>query len=63
MDYKNMAKTPDGSERPNYNYLKRRRCALNMQIRLAMQSYDTEMKEKLERELEEINKQIKHIGG
>lgn len=34
-----------------------------LSIRLRTQSYDMEMKEKPERELEEINKQMKHIGG
>ncbi len=47
----------------NYNQLRQRQCALNMQIRLAMQTYDMEMKANLEKELEEINKQIKYLGG
>lgn len=50
------------TQKASYSHLKRQQCALNMQIRLAMQSYDMDMKEKLEKELQDINQQMKYFG-
>lgn len=63
MYYKKIYQEAGGMRNMNYNQLRQRQCALNMQIRLAMQTYDMEMKANLEKELEEINKQIKYLGG
>lgn len=58
MNDKQMAQMADDIRMNRYNQLKQQQYALNMQIRLAMQAYDTDMKASLEKELEEINRQI-----
>lgn len=58
MNDKQMAQMADDIRINRYNQLKQQQYALNMQIRLAMQAYDTDMKASLEKELEEINRQI-----
>lgn len=63
MKNKNSSKEIPSIKKTPYLDLKQQQCALNMQIRLAMQTYDLQTKERLEKELEEINRQIKRIGG
>lgn len=58
MNDKQMAQMADDIRINRYNQLKQQQYALNMQIRLAMQAYDTDVKASLEKELEEINRQI-----
>lgn len=58
MNDKQMAQMADDIRMNRYNQLKQQQYALNMQIRLAMQAYDTDMKASLEKELEEINRKI-----
>lgn len=63
MNQKNTSQVVNDLRKTCYNNLKLQQCALNMQIRLAMQTYDGDMKVKLEKELKEITRQIKYIGG
>ncbi|HBN57177.1 MAG TPA: hypothetical protein DD414_10415 [Lachnospiraceae bacterium] len=59
MNRKNISKVAADIMQTHYNILKQQQCALNMQIRLAMQTYDTDTKVRLEKELDEINRQLK----
>ncbi len=43
-----------------YTFLKEQQCSLNMQIRLAMQLQDKSVQEDLEKQLEEVTKQLKY---
>lgn len=63
MNQKNTSQTINDLRKIHYNSLRQQQCALNMQIRLAMQTYDLDMKVRLERELNEIIEQIKYLGG
>lgn len=63
MDNKKIYKAVTDIKRTDYSNLKQQQCTLNMWIRLAMQTYDKDMKARLEKELEEINEKIKYLGG
>lgn len=63
MYNKNISQTVNDLRKTHYNNLKQQQCALNMQIRLAMQTYDMDMKVRLENELADINEQMKRIGS
>lgn len=39
--------------------LKQQQCALNMQVRIAMENHDVHAQKKLEKELEQIEEQIR----
>ena len=58
-----MSKVAADIRMVHYNSLKQQQSALNMQIRLAMQLYDAETKLMLEKELEEVKRQLKSFGG
>lgn len=62
MDRKNGLQAAVDLRKTHYNNLKQQQCALNMQIRLAMQMYDTDMRVRLEKELEEVNRQMRDFG-
>lgn len=61
MNNKNMSKVAADIRMVHYNSLKQQQSALNMQIRLAMQLYDTKTKLMLEKELEEVKRQLKSL--
>lgn len=61
MNNKNMSKVAADIRMAHYNSLKQQQSALNMQIRLAMQLYDTKTKLMLEKELEEVKRQLKSL--
>ncbi|MEY8339399.1 hypothetical protein AALB16_15505 [Lachnospiraceae bacterium 62-35] len=63
MNNKNISQVVNDIRKTRYNNLKQQQCAVNMQIRVAMQTYDMDIKVRLEKELEEINEQIKCLGG
>lgn len=63
MDRKNMAQAEAELKKTYYLHLKQQQCALNMQIRLAMQTYDPDMKARLEKELEKVSERIRSFGG
>ena len=63
MDNKKIYKAVTDIKRTDYSNLKQQQCTLNMRIRLAMKTYDKDMKARLEKELEEINEKIKYLGG
>ncbi len=63
MESKNISNMVVDIRKTHYSNLKQQQYALNMQIRLAMQTYDVDMKRRLEKELEEINEEIRYLGG
>lgn len=63
MNHNNELQAANDIRKTHYNNLKQQQCALNMQIRLAMQIHDMETKVRLEKELKELNEQIKYLGG
>ena len=63
MESKNISNMVVDIRKTHYSNLKEQQYALNMQIRLAMQTYDVDMKIRLEKELEEINEEIRYLGG
>ena len=63
MNQKNTSQTINDLRKTHYNNLRQQQCALNMQIRLAMQTHDLDMKVRLESKLNEIIEQIKYLGG
>lgn len=62
MNRKNGLQAVTDLGKTHYNNLRQQQCALNMQIRLAMQMYDTDMRVRLEKELEEVNRQMREFG-
>ena len=58
MDHKSRMNTGVDLRKTYYNSLKQQHCALNMQIRLAMETYDMDTKALLEKELEGINQEL-----
>lgn len=63
MESKNISNMVVDIRKTHYSNLKQQQYALNMQIGLAMQTYDVDMKIRLEKELEEINEEIRYLGG
>lgn len=63
MNHNHELQAANDIRKTHYNNLKQQQCALNMQIRLAMQIHDMETKVRLEKELRELNEQIKYLGG
>ena len=63
MESKNISNMVVDIRKTHYSNLKQQQCTLNMQIRLAMQTYDVDMKKKKKKELEEINEEIRYLGG
>lgn len=63
MGSKKVSNASSDVRKTDYYHLRQQQCALNMQIRLAMQTYDIETRIRLEKEMEEINRQIKCISG
>ncbi len=50
-----------GIRKTKFTCLKDQQCALNMQIRLAMQLHNRQAQEKLEKKLEDVTKQLECI--
>lgn len=50
-----------GIRKTKFTCLKEQQCALNMQIRLAMQLHNRQVQEELEKKLEDITKQLEYI--
>lgn len=47
-----------GIRKTKFTCLKDKQCSLNMQIRLAMQLHDRQVQEELEKQLEDVTKQL-----
>lgn len=62
MNGDNRSNASSNIRKTAFNRLKQEQCALNMQIRLAMQLHDTQEQARLEKELAEITARIRRIG-
>lgn len=60
MDNTQSTNASSGIMKTKYTFLKEQQCSLNMQIRLAMQLQDKSVQEDLEKQLEEVTKQLKY---
>lgn len=62
MENNNMFNLASNTMSTRFTSLKQQQCALNMQIRLAMQIHDAQAQADLEKEMEKINNQIKCVS-
>lgn len=60
MDNTQSTNASSGIMKRKYTSLKEQQCSLNMQIRLAMQLQNKSVQEDLEKQLEEVTKQLKY---
>lgn len=62
MENNNIFDPASNTMSTRFTRLKQRQCALNMQIRLAMQIHDAQAQADLEKEMEKINEQIRCVS-
>ena len=58
MENNQTANSSSGIRKTKFTCLKDQQCALNMQIRLAMQLHNKQVQEELENKLEDVTKQL-----
>ncbi len=58
MENNQTANSSSGIRKTKFTCLKNQQCALNMQIRLAMQLHNKQVQEELEKKLEDVTKQL-----
>lgn len=61
MDNTQSTNASSEIKKTKYTFLKEQQCSLNMQIRVAMQLHDKSVQEDLEKQLEEVTKQLKYM--
>lgn len=62
MENSNIFDPASNTMSTRFTSLKQQQCALNMQIRLAMQIHDAQAQADLEKEMEKINEQIRCVS-
>lgn len=58
MKNNHIANPESGIRKTKFTCLKDQQCSINMQIRLAMQLHDRQAQEELEKQLEDVTKQL-----
>ena len=61
MENSQISNSSSGIRKTKFTCLKDQQCSLNMQIRLAMQLHNNQVQAELEKKLEEVTEQLKHI--
>jgi hypothetical protein len=61
MENSQISNASSGIRKTKFTCLKDQQCSLNMQIRLAMQLHNNQVQAELEKKLEEVTEQLKHI--
>lgn len=61
MENDQITNLSSGIRKTRFTCLKDQQCSLNMQIRLAMQLHSRQDQEELEKKLQEVTDQLKHM--